>query len=451
MWGDEPEGTNRAKGGGGCIPKYWNEEMETLPRERMRELQTERLLKAVRYAYDNVPMYMTRYDEAGTSPDLVELSDIQDLPFTVKNDLRDHYPYGIMARPLGDIVRIHASSGTTGKPTVVTYTRSDLDIWTNMMARNFTAAGVGRDDIVHNAYGYGLFTGGLGFHYGAERVGAKVLPVAAGNTKRQLQMMHDMGSTVLCCTPSYAVYLTEAAQKEGYDPRSDFKLRVGMFGAEPWSEEARRTIQDTFGLQGYDTYGLSEIYGPGVGGECEHQNGLHIWEDEVLIEIIDPETGRWMEPGQLGEIVLTMLRREAMPLIRYRTRDLGWVSVDECECGRTTTRLMEIRGRSDDMLIIGGVNIFPSQVESVLMQVPELGDQYQILVDRSRALTRLGVQVEVTPEFAARADADWDGLAARVTESMKATLAINAKVELMDPESLPRYEGKAKRVIEVGK
>jgi phenylacetate-CoA ligase len=431
--------------------RYWNEEMETLPRERMDELQLERLRKAVRYAYDSVPMYKRRYDEAGVSPDIDAREALQALPYTVKDDLRDHYPYGILARPLSDIVRIHASSGTTGKPTVVTYTRNDLDVWANMMARNFTAADVGREDIVHNAYGYGLFTGGLGFHYGAERVGAKVLPVAAGNTKRQLQMMHDMGSTVLCCTPSYAVYLTEAAPKEGYDPHEDFELRVGMFGAEPWSEEARRTIQDTFDLRAYDTYGLSEVYGPGVGGECEHQRGLHIWEDEVLIEIVDPDTGTWVEPGELGEIVLTMLRREAMPLIRYRTKDLGWVSVEECECGRTSTRLMEIRGRSDDMLIIGGVNVFPSQIESVLMQVPELGDQYQILVDRSKALTRLGVQVEVSHDFAAESGQDWDRLAARVKESMRATLAINANIELMEPESLPRYEGKAKRVIDVGK
>ncbi len=431
--------------------RYWNEDMETLPRERMMELQFERLRKQVRYAYDTVPMYRKRFDEAGISPDITRLEDIQGLPYTVKDDLRDHYPYGILARPMSEIVRIHASSGTTGKATVVTYTQRDLDTWTNMMARNFTAAGVGKDDVVHNAYGYGLFTGGLGFHYGAERVGAKVLPVSGGNTKRQLKMMKDMGSTVLCCTPSYAVYLTEVAPKEGYDPREDFDIRVGMFGAEAWSEEARQTIQDAFGMKAYDTYGLSEIYGPGVGGECSRQKGLHIWEDEVMIEIVDPETGQWLEPGELGEIVLTMLGRETMPLIRYRTKDLGWVSVDECECGRTTTRLMEIRGRSDDMLIIGGVNVFPSQIESVLYDIPELGDQYQILVDRSKALTRLGVQVEVTPEFAADGTADWNKLTGRVQESLRATLAINAKVELMNPEALPRYEGKAIRVIDIGK
>jgi len=431
--------------------KYWNEEMETLPKERMRDLQFDRLGKQVRYAYDNVPMYKRRFDKVGVSPDIARLEDIQNLPYTVKNDLRDHYPYGILAKPMSEVIRIHASSGTTGKATVVTYTQKDLDTWTNMMARNFTAAGVGKEDVVHNAYGYGLFTGGLGFHYGAERVGAKVLPVAAGNTKRQLKMMKDMGSTVLCCTPSYAVYLTEVAPKEGYDPKEDLNIRVGMFGAEAWSEEARHTIEDSFGMKAYDTYGLSEIYGPGVGGECEHQKGLHIWEDEVMIEIVDPDTGQWLEPGELGEIVLTMLGRETMPLIRYRTKDLGWVSVEECECGRTTTRLMEIRGRSDDMLIIGGVNIFPSQIESVLYDIPELGDQYQILVDRSKALIRLGVQVEVTPAFAADGNADWDKLNSRVQESLRATLAIGAKVELMDPEALPRYEGKAVRVIDVNK
>lgn len=431
------------------INKYWNEEMETLPHDRMRELQFDRLRRQVRYAYDNVPMYRRRFDETSVSPDIFKLEDIQGLPYTVKDDLRDHYPFGILARPMSEVIRIHASSGTTGKATVVTYTRGDLRTWTNLMARNFTAAGVGIDDVVHNAYGYGLFTGGLGFHYGAEKVGAKVLPVAAGNTKRQLKMMKDMGSTVLCCTPSYAVYLTEAAVKEGYHPQEDFDLRVAMLGAEPWSEEARQTIEGSFDLKAYDTYGLSEIYGPGVGGECEHQNGLHIWEDEVMIEIVDPDTGQWLEPGQLGEIVLTMLRRETMPLIRYRTKDLGWVSVEECECGRTTTRLMEIRGRSDDMLIISGVNVFPSQIESVLMSIPELGDQYQILVDRSKALTRLGVQVEVSPEFAARSDADWSKLSGRVVESLRATLAINTSVELMGYETLPRYEGKAKRVIDL--
>jgi phenylacetate-CoA ligase len=431
---------------------YWNERMETLPREKLEALQLRRLKKQVRYAHDKLPLYKKRFKEAGVHPDDIgSLEDFQAFPFTIKNDLRDHYPYGILARPLKDIVRIHASSGTTGTPTVVTYTRGDLDTWTNLMARNYTAAGVGTGDIVQNAYGYGLFTGGLGFHYGAERVGAKVLPTAAGNTKRQLRLMKDMGSTVLTCTPSYAVYLTEAAVQEGYDPRRDFKLKVGMFGAEPWSEEARHHIEGSFGLKAYDCYGLSEIYGPGVGGECHRQDGLHIWEDEILIEIVDPDTGKWVRPGELGEIVFTMLRREAMPLIRYRTRDLGWISEEECACGRTSVRLMEIRGRSDDMLIIGGVNVFPSQIEAVLMSIPELGDQFQILVDRSKALARLTVQVEVNRDFASMPKDEWQRLHAKVEKDMLATLAINPGIELKDPGTLPRYEGKAVRVIDVSK
>jgi len=432
--------------------RYWNEERETMPRERLEALQVRRLKKQVRYAWSKLPLYKKRFKDAGVHPDDIHgLEDIQSFPFTVKNDLRDHYPYGILARPLKDIVRIHASSGTTGTPTVVTYTRNDLATWTDLMARNYTAAGVGQGDIVQNAYGYGLFTGGLGFHYGAERVGAKVLPTAAGNTKRQLKMMKDMRSTVLCCTPSYAVYLTEAAVQEGYHPREDFHLKAGMFGAEPWSDEARKVIEDGFGMKAYDCYGLSEIYGPGVGGECYRQDGLHIWEDEILIEIVDPDTGKWVRPGEMGEIVFTMLGREAMPLIRYRTKDLGWVSVDECDCGRTSTRLMEIRGRTDDMLIIGGVNVFPSQIESVLLNVAELGEQYQILVDRSKALARLSIQVEVSRDFAGRPKGEWAELQGRVEKEMLATLAINPDIELKEPGALPRFEGKAVRVVDLSK
>jgi phenylacetate-CoA ligase len=432
--------------------RYWDELHETMSRDRLESLQLRRLKRQVAYAHERLPLYKRRFKEAGVRPeDIRGLEDIQRFPFTVKDDLRDHYPYGILARPLRDIVRIHASSGTTGTPTVVTYTPNDLRVWSDLMARNFTAAGVGAGDIVQNAYGYGLFTGGLGFHYGAERVGAKVLPTAAGNTKRQLRMMKDMGSTVLTCTPSYAVYLTEAAALEGYDPHEDFRLKAGLFGAEPWSDEARQVIQRGLGLKAYDCYGLSEIYGPGVGGECHRQDGLHIWEDEILIEIVDPETGQWVRHGQLGEIVFTMLRREAMPIIRYRTRDLGYVSDKRCRCGRTSVRLMEIRGRSDDMLIIGGVNVFPSQIESVLLGVPGLGEQFQILVDKSRALARLTVQVEVSRDFAQRPKGDWAALQARVEKDMLATLAINPTIELKQPGALPRYEGKAVRVVDLSR
>jgi phenylacetate-CoA ligase len=346
------------------------------------------------------------------------------------------------------VIRFHASSGTTGKRTVVGYTRRDLETWHRLMARCYAAAGVTKGDIVQNIYGYGLFTGGLGFHYGAETLGVTVVPTSTGNTLMQLQLMKDMGTTVLACTPSYAVFLVESATKEGYDPKRDFKIRRGMLGAEPWSEEARVKLQDFFGMRAHDVYGLSELYGPGVAVECERQNGLHIWSDEFLVETVDPETAEPMEAGQRGEMVFTMLTREAMPLLRYRTRDLATISWEPCECGRNHPRIMRITGRDDDMLIVGGVNVFPSQIEEVLMGIPELGDQYQIVVDRD-VLDRLTVRVEVDPKIYNSSLYKPDELSARVAQRLTGTLSIRAHVELLAPETIERSLGKARRVIDL--
>ena len=371
------------------------------------------------------------------------LDDVSKIPFTVKTDLRDCYPLGLLAVPQHRLYCLHASSGTTGKPIVVAYTRGDLERWTRLMGRTFDVAGVRKGDIVQNMYGYGLFTGGLGFHYGARAVGATVVPTSVGNTKRQLMLLKDLQSTVAACTPSYMVYLCEASRAEGYKPREDFALRIGLFGAEPWSEEARKRIEDTFGLRAHDCYGMTEMYGPGVGIECDQQNGLHIWGDEFLVETIDPDTGDVLEPGREGELVFTMLSREAMPLLRYRTRDLSRVFEEECACGRCHSRIQRIKGRSDDMLIVGGVNVFPSQVEHVLMNIPDLGDQYQIVVSREQ-LDRLSVKVE-TPKNKVNDPA----LLKKAQDEILAVLGINADVELVEEGTLPRSEGKARRVIDL--
>jgi phenylacetate-CoA ligase len=410
----------------------------------LRRIQDERVRKIVRYACRNVPFYRKRFDEAGVKPESIKtLDDVAKIPFTVKNDLRDNYPLGILAVPPPRLYCLHASSGTTGKPIVVAYTRGDLECWTRLMGRTFDVAGVRKGDIVQNMYGYGLFTGGLGFHYGAKAVGATVVPTSVGNTKRQLMLLKDLRSTVAACTPSYMVYLCEASRAEGYNPKNDFALRIGLFGAEPWSEEARKRIEDTFGLRAHDCFGMSELYGPGVAIECDQRNGLHVWGDEFLVETINPETGEVLESGSEGELVFTMLSREAMPLLRYRTRDLSRVFEEECACGRYHSRIQRIKGRSDDMLIIGGVNVFPSQVEHVLMNVPGVGDQYQIVVSREE-LDHLSVKVE-TP----RNKLNDQDLLKKVQTDLLATLGIRAKVELVEEGALPRTEGKAKRVIDL--
>ncbi len=424
-------------------------DMETMKTKEIKAIQEEKFVKMVRYAYDNTDVYKKKFKEAGITPDDINgLDDSHKVPFTVKDDLRDYYPYGITAVDLHDIKELHASSGTTGIPTVVTYTENDLKTWSRLMARCYAAAGVTKDDIVQNAYGYGLFTGGLGFHYGAVELGAMTIPTATGNTKRQLRMMKDMHTTVLSCTPSYALYLNEACRAEGYDPKTDFNLKIGMFGAEPWSEEARQKIQDSLGLRAHDVYGMSELYGPGVAIECERQNGLHIWADEFLVEVIDPETGKHVGEGEKGEMVFTMLSREAMPLLRYRTKDLAVVNWEECECGRYHPRIMRVGGRADDMLIVGGVNVFPSQVEHVLMNIPELsGEQFNIVLDGA-ILDRLYVRVEVDPKTYESPDYDEKALAKKVSEELQSVLTLRARIELLAPGEIPRTVGKAKRIID---
>jgi len=413
--------------------------------KQLRRVQETKLRKIVRYAYKNVPLYRKRFDEAGVKPESIRsLSDLPKIPFTVKTDLRDNYPLGILAVPQSRVYCLHASSGTTGKPIVVAYTRHDLERWGKLMGRALDTAGATKGDIVQNMYGYGLFTGGLGIHYGARAIGAAILPTSVGNTKRQLMLMKDLRSTVVTCTPSYMVYLVEASRAEGYEPKKDFALRVGVFGAEPWSEEARKRIEEGFGLSAHDIYGMSELYGPGVGIECEQRNGLHVWGDEFIVETINPDTGEVLDPGREGELVFTMLSREAMPFLRYRSRDLSTVYEEECACGRHHSRIARIKGRSDDMLIIGGVNVFPSQVEHVLMNIPELGDQYQIIVTHKQ-LDRLGVKVEAPSESLHDAN-----LIRKIQENLLAVLSIRAEVELVELGSIPRSTvGKTRRVVDL--
>jgi len=413
--------------------------------KQLRSLQQQKLRKIVNYAYHNVPLFKKRFDEAKVKPESIKtLDDVKKIPFTIKNDLRDNYPLGILAVPQSRLYSLHASSGTTGKPIVMAYTRGDLERWGRLTGRALDVAGVRRGDVVQNMYGYGLFTGGLGLHYGARAVGANIIPTSTGNTKRQLMLLKDLRSSVVTCVPSYMVYLCEASRAEGYEPRRDFALRIGVFGAEPWSEEARKRIEDTFGLCAHDIYGMSELYGPGVGIECEEKNGLHVWGDEFLVETINPDTGNVLEPGKEGELVFTMLSREAMPLLRYRTRDLSRVFEEECSCGRCHPRIQRIKGRSDDMLIVGGVNVFPSQVEHVLMNIPSLGDQYQIIVSH-KELDRLAVKVETSSD-----KLNDRNLLKQIQDDLQAVLGINADVELVEFGTLPRSEvGKARRVIDL--
>ena len=418
---------------------------ETMPREALSVLQTTRLKQTLQRAYADVPHYRSKWETAKVGPDAFRsLSDIARFPFTTKADLRDTYPFGMFAVPREGLRRLHASSGTTGKPTVVGYTEGDLECWSELMARSLACAGALPGDIVHNAYGYGLFTGGLGLHYGARAVGVNIIPTSTGNTKRQLMLLKDLRSTVVTCVPSYMVYLCEASRAEGYEPKRDFALRIGIFGAEPWSEEARKRIEDTFGLCAHDIYGMSELYGPGVGIECEEKKGLHIWGDEFLVETIDPDTGEVLDPGKEGELVFTMLSREAMPLLRYRTRDLSRVFEEECGCGRSHPRIQRIKGRSDDMLIVGGVNVFPSQVEHVLMNIPLLGDQYQIIVSH-KELDRLAVKVEASSDRL-----NDRNLLKQIQDDLQSVLGISADVEILELGTLPRSEvGKARRVIDL--
>jgi phenylacetate-CoA ligase len=420
-----------------------------MPREDLRALQLQRLQAVVERVYHLVPFYRRRLDEAGVKPeDIRTLNDLKRLPFTTKQDIRDNYPFGMFASPMAQIVRIHASSGTTGKPTPVAYTQRDLDNWAELMARTIACAGAHRGDIVHIGYGYGLFTGGLGFHYGAERLGAAVIPVSGGQTRRQIMLIQDFGPTVLCCTPSFALYLAEVGQEMGVEFK-DTQLRVGIFGAEPWSEAMRQEIENRLQLDALDIYGLSEIMGPGVCVECiEAKKGLHLFEDHFLPEIIDPETLEPLPAGEMGELVITTLTREALPLLRYRTRDVTSFDYAPCTCGRTIARMSRIRGRSDDMLIIRGVNVFPSQIESVLMETPGVAPHYQLIVDREGQLDTLEVAVEVDDAVFSDEVKQLQNLAKSIERQIKDYLTVSVKVRLVEPRSIPRSEGKAQRVID---
>jgi len=427
----------------------YDEEFETLPREAIEAIQLKRLQDLVERVYATVPFYKKAFDDKGIKPgDIRGLADLNKLPFTMKQDLRDNYPFGMFATPLDNVIRIHASSGTTGKPTVVGYTRRDIDTWSELMARTLSAAGAHRGDIVHNAYGYGLFTGGLGFHYGAERLGASVIPVSGGNTKRQILLMKDFGPTVLTCTPSYSLHLFDVAKEEGVDFK-DLKFRVGVFGAEPWTENIRNEMETKLGLDAMDIYGLSEIMGPGVSVEClEAKNGLHIFEDHFIPEIIDPATGEPLPYGQVGELVFTTLTKQAFPLIRYRTRDLSVIYREPCRCGRTLVRMGRIMGRSDDMLIIRGVNVFPSQIESVLMSREDIAPHYVLIVDRKEHMDTLEAEVEIKEEAFSDAVKDLQNIERDIEKDIKDLLGVSCKVRLVEPKTIQRSEGKAQRVID---
>jgi len=424
---------------------YFERQAETLSRDELQRLQLRRLRATLKNAYRNVALHRERMNAARIKPeDVRTLADLQRLPFTVKTDLRDHYPFGMFAREREKLARLHASSGTTGKPTVVGYTQKDIDTWSDLMARSMACGGARPGDVVHNAYGYGLFTGGLGAHYGAERLGATVVPMSGGATERQVVLIKDFGARVLCSTPSYALNIAEVAERDGVDLRKS-RLEIGLFGAEPWSEAMRREIQIRLGIKAIDVYGLSEIMGPGVAIECEAQDGLHGWEDHFLFEVIDPDTGKPMPEGHAGELVITTLTKEALPMIRYRTRDITRLSTDRCSCGRTHLRLKRITGRNDDMLIIRGVNVYPSQIEAVLVGLPDLAPHYQLVVSRHGNMDELGVEVEAAPSLPS-SDAAYRQLAERVRYQIKSLIGVTTEVTVKKPGEVPRSQGKAVRV-----
>lgn len=427
----------------------WNEEFETLPREALEALQVKRLKALVERVYATVPFYRRQMDGAGVRPDQIQgLDDLKRLPFTTKENLRENYPFGLFTVPLERVIRIHASSGTTGKPTVVGYTRRDIETWAELMARTLACGGTRQGDVVHNAYGYGLFTGGLGAHYGAEKIGATVIPMSGGNTKRQIMIMQDFGSTVLLCTPSYALNLAEVIADMGIDV-AELKLRVGIFGAEPWSEKMREEIEKKMRISALDIYGLSEVIGPGVASECiEGKKGLHVFEDHFIAEVIDPDTGDVLPHGEMGELVFTTITKEAFPVIRYRTSDITTLIPDACVCGRGFIRMERVSGRTDDMLIIRGVNVFPSQIEHVLMGTEGVEPHYQIIVDRDGALDIMEVHVEVNEEIFSDEIKELERLSRRIGGEIKDMLGVSCSVKLVEPRTIQRSEGKAKRVID---
>lgn len=425
---------------------FWNEKMETMSRDELMTLQEERLKKTVKYCYERVPFYKKKFDEIGLEPgDIKTLSDLAKVPFTVKNDLRDNYPDGLQAADNKDIVRYHASSGTTGKPIVAMHTKEDIEMWSECGARCLAMFGVTKEDKVQVSYGYSLFTGGLGLHDGASKMGCAVLPTSSGNTQKQIMLMTDIGMTVLGCTPSYALYISEVLMDKGYTP-DQIPLKHGVFGAEPWTDEMRQTLEERLGIEAHDIYGLTEICGPGVGGDCEYHDGIHIWEDNFIMEVINPKTGEVLPPGSMGEIVFTTINKTGMPVLRYRTRDLSKITIDKCQCGRTMARMGKIVGRSDDMMIIRGVNVFPSQVESVLINLNKTAPFFHMVVDRQGTLDTVEIQVEVT-----ETTDDIKGLEKvrdEIAAEIKSVIGINAKITLVEPKSLPRSQGKNQLVTD---
>ncbi len=428
----------------------FNREYEAMEVKKLKELQLERLRWSLKHAYNNVAHYKNAFDKARFNPDkFSSLDDLKHVPFLMKQTMRDSYPYGLFAVPLEKVIRIHSSSGTTGNATVAGYTRNDIEVWAELIARSIVGAGGSEKDIVQDAYGYGLFTGGLGLHYGAEKLGATVIPVSAGNTERQLMLIKDFGTTILVCTPSYAVNMADYAEKKM--PDYDFKktkLKAGIFGAEPWTQSMRKEIENRMGIDAYDIYGLSEVMGPGVSCECSQKSGLHIFEDHFYVEVIDPETGEVLPEGEQGEIVYTSLTKEACPVIRYRSRDITRIYRDSCKCGRTMIKMEKVTGRSDDMLIIRGVNVFPMQIEAVLMEVEGTEPHYQIIVDRKGALDDVEIKVEVNEKIFTDQLGVLKGITERIEQRIRSVLGISAKITLVEPSTLQRSEGKAKRVID---
>lgn len=427
----------------------WQNSIETMPRDELKKLQSERLVAQVKRSYDNVECFRNRMDEVGLKPeDIKGIEDLHKLPFSYKKDLRDYYPYGLFAVPMSEVKRVHASSGTTGKRIVVGYTENDLEMWSDCFARMLTGIGATKDDIIQISFGYGLFTGGFGAHAGVEKIGATVVPMSAGNTALQIQTLIDFKVTILCCTPSYAMYLGEEIERMGV--KDQLSLKAGIFGAEPWTEEMRSTIEGKLGIKAYDIYGLSEVMGPGVACECECQNGMHIWEDNFIVEIIDPDTGDVLPEGSTGELVFTSLTKEAFPVIRYRTRDICSLITEPCKCGRTHIKMHKPQGRSDDMLIIRGVNVFPSQIEEVLLKVAgsEVTPNYQIIVDRVNNTDTFEINVEMNEDLFTDEVKEIESIEKRITAQLRSTLGLGAKVRLVNPKSIERFEGKATRVID---
>ncbi|MDP4273202.1 MAG: phenylacetate--CoA ligase [Bacteroidota bacterium] len=426
----------------------WNQTFECMSREEMRKCQSQRLHDMVERVYHNVPFYRNKLQESGIGPeDIHTVDDLKRLPFTLKTDLRDNYPFGLFSVPMSEVVRVHASSGTTGRPTVVGYTRKDIATWAEVVARALTSAGLSKHDFIQIAYGYGLFTGGLGVHYGSEKIGASVIPVSGGNTQRQIQIMHDFGSTALACTPSYALYLAEAIADSPYK-REEFKLRTGVFGAEPWTNAMRKEIEEKLGIKAFDIFGLSEVIGPGVACECQYQQGLHVYEDHFIPEIIDPQTLEVLPEGSVGELVFTTITKEGLPLIRYRTHDLSSLIYEKCTCGRTLVRMTKCAGRTDDMLIIRGVNLFPSQIETVLIEMNETTPHYLLIVDRINNLDTIELQVEIDPQFVSDKISQLQNLTKKIRDKIESAIGLSIDVKLVEPKTIERSEGKAKRVID---